>query len=120
MPIGCLLLLLNLCSYAIVAAIGGWAVNITIDEGFFVGPGPTVLAHLSPIYFPMGNAGTGFFVIFALIAGAGGAASAIGGIFNLYSWNVDSFPSTASPALIAWTLTLLAMGLVNDLPSNLF
>lgn len=36
-PLASGLLFLNFCMYAIVAAIGGWAVNIAIDEGFFIG-----------------------------------------------------------------------------------
>lgn len=67
-------------------------------------------AHFSPVYFPMGNAATGFFVIFALIAGVVGAASALAGVNHIRAWNADSLPAAASSALIAWTLTLLAMG----------
>lgn len=73
-----------------------------------VGPNPP--PHYSPIYFPMGNGATGFFVIFALIAGVVGAASAIAGVNHIRSWNSDSLPAAASAAVIAWTLTLLAMG----------
>ena len=36
-PLASGLLFLNFCMYTIVAAIGGWAVNIAIDEGFFIG-----------------------------------------------------------------------------------
>ncbi|CAL9084903.1 unnamed protein product [Musa textilis] len=68
-------------------------------------------AHFSPVYFPMGNQATGFFVIFALIAGVVGAAAAIAGIQHARRWNNDSLPSAASSAVIAWGLTLLAMGL---------
>ncbi|RWR97351.1 hypothetical protein CKAN_02677900 [Cinnamomum micranthum f. kanehirae] len=110
-PLASGLLFLNFCMYAIVAGIGGWAVNIAIDEGFFIGIGLTLPAHFSPVYFPMGNAATGFFVIFALIAGVVGVASALAGINHLQSWNADSLPGAASAAIIAWTLTLLAMGL---------
>ncbi|ONI10868.1 hypothetical protein PRUPE_4G073300 [Prunus persica] len=58
----------------------------------------------------MGNAATGFFVTFALIAGVVGAASAISGINHIRSWTADSLPSAAAAATVAWTLTLLAMG----------
>lgn len=67
-------------------------------------------AHFSPIYFPMGNAATGFFVMFALIAGVAGAASVISGVSHLQSWNTTSLPAAVSAATIAWSLTLLAMG----------
>ncbi|URD95382.1 AWPM-19-like membrane family protein [Musa troglodytarum] len=106
-----LLLLLNFCMYVIVASIGGWALNFAIDHGFTIGSGLALPAHFSPVYFPMGNQATGFFVIFALIAGVVGAAAAIAGIQHARRWNNDSLPSAASSAVIAWGLTLLAMGL---------
>ncbi|GMN43395.1 hypothetical protein TIFTF001_012585 [Ficus carica] len=105
-----LLLLLNFCMYVIVLGIGGWAVNRAIDHGFEIGPGLELPAHFSPIHFPMGNAATGFFVTFALIAGVVGAASAISGVNHVRSWTTDSLPAAATAATIAWTLTLLAMG----------
>lgn len=67
-------------------------------------------AHFSPIYFPMGNAATGFFVTFALLAGVVGVAGVITGINHIRSWSIDSLPAAVSAATIAWTLTLLAMG----------
>jgi uncharacterized membrane protein len=36
-PVALLLLILNLCMYVILAIIGGWAVNISIDRGFILG-----------------------------------------------------------------------------------
>lgn len=36
-PLASGLLFLNFCMYVIVAAIGGWAINIAIDEGFVIG-----------------------------------------------------------------------------------
>lgn len=109
-PIATLLLVLNLCMYVVVLGIGGWAMNRAIDHGFVIGPGFDLPAHFSPIYFPMGNAATGFFVTFALIAGVVGAASAISGITHVRTWTSQTLPSAASAASIAWALTLLAMG----------
>lgn len=77
------------------------------------GAGLDLPAHFSPIYFPMGNAATGFFVMFALIAGVVGAASAIAGINHIRNWNADSLPSALTAAAIAWSLTLLAMGYIH-------
>ncbi|KAK6917251.1 AWPM-19-like [Dillenia turbinata] len=105
-----LLLVLNFCMYVIVLGIGGWAMNRAIDHGFVIGPGYDLPAHFSPIYFPMGNAATGFFVMFALIAGVVGAASAISGFNDIRMWTIDSLPAAASAASIAWGLTVLAMG----------
>ena len=78
--------------------------------GLSAGPDLKLPAQFSPIYFPMGNAATGFFVTFALIAGVVGAASAISGVNHIRSWTTESLPSAATAATIAWTLTLLAMG----------
>ncbi|KAM7500623.1 hypothetical protein LguiA_025037 [Lonicera macranthoides] len=105
-----LLLVLNFCMYVIVLAIGGWATNRAIDHGFIIGPGFDLPAHFSPIYFPMGNAATGFFVTFSLIAGVVGVASVISGLNHVRFWNLDSLPAAASAATIAWSLTVLAMG----------
>ncbi|ESW31513.1 hypothetical protein PHAVU_002G244300 [Phaseolus vulgaris] len=109
-PIATLLLGLNFCMYAIVLGIGGWAMNRAIDHGFIIGPQLKLPAHFSPLFFPMGNASTGFFVTFSLLAGVVGAASAISGINHIRSWTAESLPSAASVATMAWTLTLLAMG----------
>ncbi|XP_059439871.1 membrane protein PM19L-like [Corylus avellana] len=105
-----LLLILNFCMYVIVLGIGGWAMNRAIDHGFIIGSGFELPAHFSPIYFPMGNAATGFFVTFALLAGVVGVASVISGFNHLRSWTLDSMPSAVTAATIAWTLTILAMG----------
>ncbi|XP_057537649.1 membrane protein PM19L-like [Amaranthus tricolor] len=109
-PTATFLLLLNFCMYVVLLGIGGWAMNRAIEHGFIIGPGLELPAHFSPIYFPMGNAATGFFVMFALIAGVVGAASCISGFVHLRSWSRESMPATATIATIAWTLTLLAMG----------
>ncbi|CAA7014467.1 unnamed protein product [Microthlaspi erraticum] len=50
----------------------------------------------------MGNAATGFFVMFALIAGVAGAASVIAGASHLQSWTTASLPAAVSAATIAW------------------
>ncbi|CAL4947942.1 unnamed protein product [Urochloa decumbens] len=110
-PVAGLLLALNLCMYVIVAAVGGWAINHAINYGFFIGSGLQLPAHFSPIYFPIGNAATGFFVIFAVIAGVVGAAAALAGVHHVRAWSSESLPAAASSGFIAWTLTLLAMGL---------
>ncbi|KAL2930698.1 Membrane protein PM19L [Bienertia sinuspersici] len=109
-PVATLLLLLNFCMYVVLLGIGGWAMNRAIDHGFVIGPGLQLPAHFSPIFFPMGNAATGFFVTFALIAGVVGAASCISGFIHLRVWSHESSPAAATVATIAWTLTLLAMG----------
>jgi hypothetical protein len=76
------------------------------------GAGLELPAHFSPIYFPIGNAATGFFAVFAVIAGVVGAASALAGFYHVRAWSAESLPAAASAGFIAWTLTLLAMGYV--------
>ncbi|KAL6850269.1 hypothetical protein ACP4OV_020896 [Aristida adscensionis] len=110
-PVALLLLLLNLCMYIILAVIGGWAVNVGIDRGFIIGPGLRLPAHFHPIFFPIGNFATGFFVVFSLIAGVVGIASAIAGFTHIHFWNYHSLQPAAAFGLLAWALTLLAMGL---------
>ncbi|XP_010529132.1 PREDICTED: uncharacterized protein LOC104806110 [Tarenaya hassleriana] len=109
-PVASFLLLLNFCMYAIVLGIGGWAINKAINHGFVIGADFSLPAHFSPIHFPMGNEATGFFVTFALIAGVAGAASVISGVNHLRSWTPASLPAASTAAIIAWSLTLLAMG----------
>ncbi|TYI77791.1 hypothetical protein E1A91_D06G166700v1 [Gossypium mustelinum] len=108
-PAAALLLFLNFCMYVIVLGIGAWSMNRAIDYGFIIGPGFKLPAHFSPINFPMGNAATGFFVTFAMLAGVVGVASAIAGINHIRSWNASSLSSAASIAGVAWTFTLLAI-----------
>lgn len=88
--------------------------------GNFAGPGLRLPAHFSPIYFPMGNAATGFFVTFALLAAVFGAASAISGLNHIRSWSAESLGAASSAAVFAWTLTILAMGYVLHSLSYLF
>ncbi|XP_020097826.1 uncharacterized protein LOC109716691 [Ananas comosus] len=114
-PVVSLLLFLNFCMYVIVAVIGGWAINIAIDRGFIIGPELVLPAHFKPIFFPIGNFATGFFAIFAVIAGAVGAASAVAGFSHVRFWNYDSLQPAASSAIITWFLTLLAAGSSNDM-----
>jgi hypothetical protein len=83
------------------------AIVITTDSGL------ALPAHFSPIYFPMGNAATGFFVIIAVIASVVGMAAALAGFHHVRAWSHESLPAAASSAFIAWTLTLLAMGYVH-------
>uniref|UniRef100_A0A0E0MTW1 ABA induced plasma membrane protein n=1 Tax=Oryza rufipogon TaxID=4529 RepID=A0A0E0MTW1_ORYRU len=110
-PVALLLLILNLCMYAILAIIGGWAVNISIDRGFILGPGMRLPAHFHPIFFPIGNWATGFFVVFSLLAGVVGIASGLVGFSHIRHWNYYSLQPAATTGLLAWALTVLAMGL---------
>ncbi|XP_057865864.2 membrane protein PM19L [Cryptomeria japonica] len=107
------LVLLNFCMYVTVAGIAGWALNKAIDHHFVTGPKNSIPVgfSFSPLLFPIGNEATGFMVIFSLIAGVVGAASCLSGLHHLRVWTAESLASTASSAITAWALTLLAMGL---------
>lgn len=83
------------------------------------GSGLELPAHFSPIYFPIGNAATGFFVIFAVIAGVVGAAAALAGFHHVRAWSPESLPAAVSSGFMAWTLTLLAMGYVLNNTNNI-
>lgn len=111
-PVALLLLLLNLCMYVILAIIGGWALNVAIDRGFIIGPELRLPAHFHPIFFPIGNFATGFFVLFSLIAGVVGIASAMVGFNHLRFWNYESQQPAAALGIVAWALTVLAMGYI--------
>lgn len=110
-PIAGLLLVLNFCMYTIICGTAGWAINEAIEHEIITGLGIPLPNPFSSLYFPMGNASTGFLVIFALIAGVVGAASCISGMHHLRLWSEHSLAATASTAMTAWALTLLAMGL---------
>ncbi|KAF3782075.1 hypothetical protein EJ110_NYTH20352 [Nymphaea thermarum] len=105
------LLMLNLAMYAVVSAIAGWAVNYSINETYDAASRLSYPLRLFPIYFPIGNMATGLFVLFALVAGVVGIGSSIAGILSIRVDRAGSWASGASFALVAWALTLLAMGL---------
>ncbi|XP_010942410.1 membrane protein PM19L isoform X2 [Elaeis guineensis] len=106
-----ILLFLNLIMYIIVAAIAGWALNYSIDETPYAVLNLPVPIRLFPIYDPIGNLATGFFVIFALIAGVVGIATSLSGLRDVLEGSPASLLSAAASSIITWALTLLAMGL---------
>jgi hypothetical protein len=73
--------------------------------------GVTPPVRLFPIYFPIGNLATGFFVMFALITGVVGIATSLTGLRDVSQGYPASMMSAAASALVTWTLTVLAMGL---------
>ncbi|KAL6610189.1 hypothetical protein ACP70R_040158 [Stipagrostis hirtigluma subsp. patula] len=105
------LLFLNLIMYVVVAIIAGWAINYSIDESRNSLEGVSPPVRLFPIYFPIGNLATGFFVIFALIAGVVGVSTSLTGLHDVSQGSPSSMMSAAASAIVSWTLTLLAMGL---------
>ncbi|WOL03205.1 hypothetical protein Cni_G11925 [Canna indica] len=104
------LLFINLLMYAVVAMIAGWALNYGINETPLEASHLRVPARLFPIYYPIGNMATGFFVIFSLIAGIVGVATSLTGLQDVCSWRAASLLSASASSIITWGLTLLAMG----------
>ncbi|KAL5701653.1 hypothetical protein ACHQM5_026968 [Ranunculus cassubicifolius] len=105
------LLALNLVLYIIVSIIAGWALNYGLDNTPQTVAQMSTPAHLFPLYFPIGNSATAFFIIFSLIAGLVGIATSLAGINNIIQWTVPNLLSAASNSIATWALTLLAMGL---------
>ncbi|KAJ0989457.1 hypothetical protein J5N97_007813 [Dioscorea zingiberensis] len=106
------LIFLNFCMSLILAAIAGWALNYSIQNDYFIDTGVVPPREYSPVYFPMGNGATGFFVIFSLISGVVGAATALAGFTQMRSWSSYScLPAAQSSGFTAWVLTLLSMSL---------
>ncbi|KAL6544896.1 hypothetical protein OROMI_023758 [Orobanche minor] len=103
---------LHFCMYAIILGISCWAMNTAIDHGSIIGPGMNKTVQLSPIYFPIGNAATGFFVYLALGAGIAGVASSFFGLISSCCGLSDAkaINGLASAAAGAWIVTLFAMG----------
>jgi hypothetical protein len=87
------LLVINFCLYLISAAIAGSLLNKGFDHSFL-----------------FGNSATQIFLIFVLVASMVGIASTLAGAHHIRIWRTESLAAAAAAALIAWTLTLLAMG----------
>ncbi|KAJ4779405.1 AWPM-19-like family protein [Rhynchospora pubera] len=117
------LLFVNLIMYAAAAVVAGWAINYSIDEA----PSATLAppARIFPIYFPIGNLATGFFVIFSLLAGIVGVMTSLTGLQEVMQARLPSILSAAASSVVTWALTLLAMGLackeisIGPRPANL-
>ncbi|CAL5198784.1 unnamed protein product [Lathyrus oleraceus] len=108
--IALILLALNLVLYFIVIVIASWAMNHGIQRSKEAASVLTTPAKIFPIYFPMGNMTTGFFIIFTLIAGVVGFTTSITGLNNIFQWNAPNLNAAAMSSLTTWALTLLAMG----------
>ncbi|XP_057417926.1 membrane protein PM19L [Lotus japonicus] len=104
------ILALNLFLYFIVIVIASWAVNHGIHRSKEAASVLSPPAKLFPIYFPMGNMATGFFVILTLIAGVVGFTTSLTGLHNILQWNAPNLHAAAMSSLATWVLTLLAMG----------
>ncbi|CAK9197483.1 unnamed protein product [Sphagnum troendelagicum] len=93
------LLVINFILYLISAALAGWVLNKNIDYS------------MSGSGYHIGNAATEWFIPIALVASVVGLASTLAGVHHLRVWRTDSLAAAAATSLIAWLLTLLALGL---------
>ena len=57
-----------------------------------------------------GNTATNVFITFVLVASMVGLASVFAGAHHVRVWRTESLAAAAATSLIAWLLTLLAMG----------
>ncbi|KAF4358720.1 hypothetical protein G4B88_015071 [Cannabis sativa] len=105
-----ILLVLNLVLYFIVIVIASWAVNHGIKRSHESASVLSIPARIFPIYFPMGNMATGFFIIFSLLAGVVGFTTSLTGLHNIFQWNGPNMHTASASSLLSWALTLLAMG----------
>ncbi|KAJ7558951.1 hypothetical protein O6H91_04G062700 [Diphasiastrum complanatum] len=93
------LLLLNFILYAISLALAGLTLNGLIDGELLTGKS--------------GNAATPYLIIFSCIAGVIGIASVLIGVQGLISGKNEHKANAAASGLIAWALTVLAMGIAS-------
>jgi uncharacterized membrane protein len=66
--------------------------------------------HVVAVVLVAGNAATLWFLPMALTASVVGLASVLTGTHHLRVWRNDSLAAASAASLIAWMLTLLAMG----------
>ncbi|CAI0559986.1 unnamed protein product [Linum tenue] len=106
-----LLLILNMLLYFIIIVIASWAINHAILRTKMAASVLSIPARIFPIFFPMGNMATGFFVVISLLAGIVGITTSLTGIQNVMVSNAANLHAAASSSLTSLALTLLAMGL---------
>ncbi|KAJ7558908.1 hypothetical protein O6H91_04G061500 [Diphasiastrum complanatum] len=87
------LLLLNFAAYTVLLALAGWALNEMLDNKLHGG-----------------NAATLYLIVFSLIAGVVGVASVVLGFLSL-SGTPETKAVAVTSGLVAWVLSLLALGL---------
>lgn len=109
--IASVLLLLNLLLYFLAIVVASWAINHGIELSHETASVLSLPARIFPIYFPVGNMATGFFVIFSLLAGIVGFTTSLTGIHSIVQGTATGIHTAAASSLATWALTLLAMGL---------
>ncbi|KAE8076937.1 hypothetical protein FH972_015554 [Carpinus fangiana] len=105
-----ILLIINLGLYFIVTVAAAWAVNHGIQRSRETASVLEIPARIFPIYFPIGNMATGYFVIFSLIAGLVGMGTSLIGLNHVAYWDAPNLHAAATASLATLALTLLTMG----------
>ncbi|XP_054806392.1 membrane protein PM19L-like [Prosopis cineraria] len=105
-----ILLVLNLVLYVVITVIASWAVNHGIEHSRETASRLPIPARIFPIYFPIGNMATGFFILFSLTAGVVGITTSLTGLHNLSQWNAPNLNAAAVSSFTTWAFTVLAMG----------
>ncbi|KAH7522410.1 hypothetical protein FEM48_Zijuj07G0135400 [Ziziphus jujuba var. spinosa] len=106
-----ILLFVNLVLYFIVIVIAAWAINHGIERSREAASVLSIPARIFPIYLPIGNMATGFFVILSLLAGVVGFTTSLTGLHNVVTWNLSDLHTAAFSSLASLSLTILALGL---------
>ncbi|XP_024532677.1 membrane protein PM19L-like [Selaginella moellendorffii] len=88
--------------YVITIALASWALNRAFKEST---PGSPVVGSTH------GNAATPFLALTTLISGVVGMAAVILGLQHVASWKAKTLIAANAATIIAWALSLLAMGL---------
>ncbi|KAG0562519.1 hypothetical protein KC19_9G152700 [Ceratodon purpureus] len=94
------LMVINFCLYFIAACLAGSILNRNLDANIGRNDDP-----------PIGNVVTPVFIPIVLVACMAGLASVFAGAHHVRIWRTESLAAAAATSLIAWLLTLLAMGL---------
>ncbi|CAN0928912.1 Membrane protein PM19L [Linum grandiflorum] len=101
------MLIVNLVVLFIVLGLAAWSLDKYIN-------GQQNHPHLG------GNESTILMLLYALIAGAVGAASTLFGFIHLRSWTTRSLASASSLALFSWALAALSFGYFNFISFSWF
>jgi hypothetical protein len=91
------LLLFNLICSIIILGLAGYYLDKSISSS-----SPGALSGFE------GNAATGYFVIFSIIAGMVAIASYLSALHHLRVWSAESGAATSAAAWIAWLLLIIA------------
>ncbi|CAM8995065.1 unnamed protein product [Rhodiola kirilowii] len=106
-----LIMALNILIYFIIIVIASWAMNHAIEHTHEAASSLRIPAQIFPIFFPMGNMATGFFIILSLVTSVVGFMTSLTGLSHVVLGTSANLHAASSSAIITWLLTLLSLGL---------